>query len=101
VHELRDVTVTDVGGEELPTKAVQIEEVKRMAVDNLPVHMLGQPKTLSELEKNWATLQGYPDKLMGYLHTLDLEQLSALCARSSVESDFLMRVVKTIEECLL
>mmetsp|Transcript_3087 Transcript_3087/g.6391 ORF Transcript_3087/g.6391 Transcript_3087/m.6391 type:complete len:441 (-) Transcript_3087:18-1340(-) len=101
-HPLIDIKVIEVGADEVPQpKAVQIEEVKKRALDNLSVTSLGQPKTLTEFEKNWATLQGYPEKLMSYLHALDLELLTKLCMKSSVESDFLIRVVKTIEDILL
>lgn len=99
--ELSEVKVVDVGSEEPKAKSVHIEEVKKMAIDNLPVKMLGQPKTLTELEKNWATLQDHPEKLMSYLTALDLELLTKLCAKGSIESDFLMRVVKTIEDYML
>lgn len=69
-----------------------------MAVNNVQISNLGTPKTLTEFERNWATLSPAQDKLLAWLQSFNWEAFAKTCKRGSLESDFLMKIFAVLPE---
>lgn len=95
------VPVTNIDGAESPVKpAANASKAKEIALEELDASTLKSPTSLTELEKNCRMLAASPAKLRAYLGQVDTGAFAEVCAKSSIESDFLMFCVRKIMETI-
>lgn len=103
-YELQHITVHEVNSPVCAPAAPQsnIEEIAKNAV-NSSVHVLRlpPPKSLVELERTWVMLEGNNMKLEQFAQKLLSEDIGALFQKSSIESEFFMRLITAFSHTLL
>lgn len=106
-YEFKTVTVQDINApvqeeekKEKKVKSDMIQDAKKKAVLNFKLEEMSTPQSLSELQRYWAMFSEVPSKLIEYVTNLNYEHVDKLFEKASVESDFLMKIVKLAKEDL-
>lgn len=97
------IPISNVDSEAEPQREKPVPEVakaKEMALEAFDPASLGTPTSLTELERNCRMLSSSPSKLNSYLLHLNLSSLSLTCQHSTIESDFLMFLLRQVLSAL-
>jgi hypothetical protein len=104
-YEFKTIQVEDINApiqeEEKKEKQVKsdiVQDAKRKAVMNFKMDDMSMPQSLSELQRYWAMFSEVHEKLIEYVTSLNYDHLDKLFEKSSIESDFLMKIVQLIKE---
>ncbi|CAG9331240.1 unnamed protein product [Blepharisma stoltei] len=98
---VKDVNLTEpaqkkiVEIEEEKASIEKIQDLSKKATESIPVQSIPLPKTISELQRNWAMLSNNKEKLKEYLTNINLNELFM---KGGIESDFLMQIIQTIHD---
>lgn len=76
--------------------APEVAKAKEIALEAFDPAALGTPTSLTELERNCRMLSSSPSKLHSYLLHLNLSSFSVTCQHSTIESDFLMFLLRQV-----
>ena len=98
--DLISVPVQEINGTKVEEKKTDEKDLKAQtakAIESISIDKLSVPKNLIEFERNWVMLND-KKKLRAYLDFIPIDQINAIFIKSSVESDFVMRIVNTFLE---
>lgn len=104
-YEFKTIQVEDINtpvqeeeNKEKQVKSEIIQDAKKKAVMNFKMDDMDMPQSLSELQRYWAMFSEVHEKLIEYVTGLNYEHVDKLFEKSSIESDFLMKIVQLVKE---
>lgn len=84
--------------EEVKVAVEKFQDLTKKATESIPIQNIPIPKTIAELQRNWAMLSNNKDKLKEYMKSINYRELFL---KGSIESDFLMQITQGVFDCLL
>lgn len=104
-YDFKTLQVEDINApvqeEEKKEKQVKldiVQDAKKKAVMNFKMDDMSMPQSLSELQRYWAMFSEVDQKLIEYVTSLNYDSVDKLFEKSSIESDFLMKIVQLVNQ---